>query len=45
MTMFGREYRVLSLDDLIEVKAFVGRPKDRLAELELRAIRDRLRRP
>jgi hypothetical protein len=38
----GRTCRVLSLDDLIEVKAFVGRPKDRLVEVELRAIRARL---
>ncbi len=42
MPMFGREYRVVSLDDLIEVKAFVGRPKDKLTEVELRAIRERL---
>ncbi len=37
--------RLVALDDLIEVKAFVGRPKDKLVEIELRAIRDRLRRP
>lgn len=36
----GRRFRVLSLDQLIEVKFFVGRPKDRIVELELRAIRD-----
>jgi hypothetical protein len=41
----GRTCRVLSLDDLIEVKAFVGRPKDRLVEVELKAIRARLRGP
>lgn len=45
VSMFGRDYRVVSLDDLIAVKAHVGRPKDKLAELELRAIRDRLRQP
>jgi predicted nucleotidyltransferase len=39
----GIRCRVLSLDDLIEVKAHVGRPKDRAVELELRAIRERLR--
>jgi hypothetical protein len=43
VTMFGREYRVVGLDDLIAVKAHVGRPKDRLTEVELRAIRDRTR--
>lgn len=35
---------VLSLDALIEVKAYVGRPKDRAVEAELRAVRDALRR-
>lgn len=34
-----------SMDDLITVKEFVGRPKDRLIATELRAIRDRLRSP
>ena len=34
--------RLVSLDDLIAVKAYVGRPKDRAVELELRAIRERL---
>jgi predicted nucleotidyltransferase len=38
----GRRFRVLSLDQLIEVKAHVGRPKDRIVEMELRAIRERL---
>jgi predicted nucleotidyltransferase len=37
----GRRYRVLDLDQLIEVKAFVGRPKDRIMERELRALRQR----
>jgi len=40
----GRRFRVLSLDQLIEVKSFVGRPKDRIVEMELRAIRDGRRR-
>lgn len=37
----GRRFQVLDLDQLIEVKAFVARPKDRIVEQELRAIRDR----
>lgn len=40
---FGRRCRVLSLDDLITVKAHVARPKDKLVELELRAIREKLK--
>jgi len=36
----GRRFQVLSLDQLIEVKSFVGRPKDRIVEMELRTIRD-----
>lgn len=36
----GRMFRVLTLDQLIEVKAYLGRPKDRIVEVELRAIRD-----
>lgn len=40
----GMPCRILALDDLIAVKAHVGRPKDRVAEQELRAIRD-LRKP
>lgn len=39
----GRRCQVLDLDQLIEVKAFVGRPKDRIVEQELRAIRERRR--
>ena len=34
------QVRVIGLDDLIAVKAHVGRPKDKLAEVELRAIRE-----
>jgi len=44
MVLEGRTCRVLSLDDLIAVKAFVGRPKDKAVEVELRAIRERLKR-
>lgn len=45
MTLEGRTCRVLCLDDLITVKAFVGRPKDKAVEVELRAIRERLAKP
>jgi hypothetical protein len=38
----GLDCLIISLDDLIEVKAFVGRPKDKMVEIELRAIRERL---
>lgn len=34
--------RLVALDDLIAVKAHVGRPKDKAVELELRAIRERM---
>jgi len=40
LTVLGLELRVISLEDLITVKAHVGRPKDRHVELELRAIRE-----
>lgn len=40
----GLLIQVLSLDALIEVKAHVGRPKDRAMEAELRAIRNVLAR-
>lgn len=43
MTLFGFSTRFLSLDDLITVKAYVGRPKDKLVENELRAIRAKLK--
>ncbi len=43
MTLADRPCRVISLDDLIEVKHHVGRAKDKLVEAELRAIRERLR--
>lgn len=38
----GRAVRVLELDQLIEVKAHLNRPKDKIVEAELRAIRNRL---
>ena len=34
--------RVIALDQLIEIKAHLNRPKDKLVEAELRAIRDKL---
>jgi len=40
LTVFDLEVRVIALEDLITVKAHVGRPKDRHVELELRAIRE-----
>jgi predicted nucleotidyltransferase len=39
-TLLGPTVRVIGIEDLITVKAHVGRPKDRHAELELRAIRE-----
>jgi hypothetical protein len=42
LELFSKKCRVISLDDLITVKHFVGRPKDQLVEAELRAVRDRL---
>jgi predicted nucleotidyltransferase len=45
LEIFGRRCRVISIDDLIAVKAHVARPKDKLVEAELRAIRDRLASP
>lgn len=40
----GSSLRVLSLDALIQVKAYLRRPKDKIVEAELRAIRARLAR-
>jgi hypothetical protein len=40
VTVWGLKVRVVALEDLIAVKAHVGRPKDRHAELELRAIQE-----
>jgi hypothetical protein len=42
MELFTRRCRVIGLDDLITVKGHVGRPKDKLVEAELLAIRNRL---
>jgi hypothetical protein len=39
ITLYGYPCRVMALDDLIAVKAYVARPKDKLVEHELRAIR------
>lgn len=39
----GRQFRVLALDPLIDVKAHLRRPKDKTVEAELRAIREFLR--
>lgn len=38
--LFEHECRIVALDDLIAVKAHLGRPKDKQVELELRAIRE-----
>lgn len=38
----NRTASVIELDQLIEIKAFLSRRKDKLVEAELRAIRDRL---
>lgn len=37
----GKHFQVLSLEQLIAVKAHLRRPKDRIVEMELRAIRER----
>lgn len=37
--LFGRELRLISLDDLIAVKEHVARPKDLVVAAQLRAIR------
>jgi predicted nucleotidyltransferase len=41
--LFGRRCRVLSLDDLIRAKEAIGREKDLRAVVELRAIREKLK--
>ena len=43
IAIFGVDCRIVSLDDLIDVKHHVGRPKDKAVEVELRAIRERLK--
>ena len=40
LTVYDIKVRVIALEDLIAVKADIGRPKDRHVELELRAIRE-----
>lgn len=42
--LFGRRCRVISLEDLIRAKEAVGREKDLRAVVELRAIREKLKR-
>ena len=39
----GKVFRVIGLDQLIEIKAHVGRPKDRIVEMELRGLREQRR--
>lgn len=39
--LFGRQIRVISIDDLIRAKEALGRPKDLLVAQELRAIVER----
>lgn len=39
--LFGRRCRVISLQDLIRAKEALGRDKDRLAAIELRAIAEK----
>ena len=39
--VYGRPCRIISLDDLITVKRYLGRDKDRLVERELLAVRAR----
>jgi len=41
--LFGRRCRVMSLDDLILAKQAIGREKDLRAVVELRAIREKLK--
>ncbi|MCP3137008.1 nucleotidyltransferase [Pyxidicoccus xibeiensis] len=41
LELYGRQCRIISLDDLITVKRHLGRDKDRLVERELLALRAR----
>jgi predicted nucleotidyltransferase len=43
--LFGRRCRVMSLDDLIQAKEALAREKDREAVVQLRAIREKLKKP
>lgn len=45
LDLAGFEVKVSSLDDLIAMKEALGRPKDLIALVELRAVRERLARP
>jgi predicted nucleotidyltransferase len=40
LDIYGRSCRVISLDDLIAIKRYLGRDKDRLVERELLALRN-----
>ena len=42
MQLGATTVKVIALDDLIAIKQALGRPKDKLVEAELRAIRERL---
>lgn len=41
----GGTCKLIGLDHLITIKESIGRPRDRIAAAELKAIRDRLRNP
>jgi predicted nucleotidyltransferase len=41
--LFGRQIRVIGIDDLIAAKEALGRDKDKLAAKELRAIKERMK--
>jgi predicted nucleotidyltransferase len=43
VTLFGRRFRVISLDDLIRAKEALTRDKDQQAVVQLRAIREKLK--
>jgi hypothetical protein len=44
VALFGRSCQVMSLDDLIRAKETIGRDKDVQAVIQLRAIREKLKR-
>jgi len=39
---YRHEHELVDIDDLIAIKAHVGRPKDLVTAVQLRAIRSRL---
>lgn len=43
LSLYGQKCRVISLDDLIQVKESMSRPKDKEAALQLKAIREKLK--